>query len=141
RERARQSLASFQSGRDPRGPVSAPAPIRPATATGSNKPRFLKWFVAGGVLLLLAAAAVMLISPTKSRVSSGSTLVQSVPGSLARAGDSTTISTDEKAATEAAAPEAKRLAPEAKPIAEANRVGQSQAKADPLPQPAAPGEP
>ncbi len=141
REQARQFLASFQSGRNPRTPVSAPAPTRPATATGSNKPRFLKWFVAGGVLLLLAAAAAMFIVPIKSRVASVSTPVQPVSGTQARAGDSTKISNDEKATAEAAAPEAKPLAPEAKPIAGADRVGQGQTKAEPPPQPTPPREP
>jgi hypothetical protein len=141
REQARQFLATFQSGRNPRGPVTAPAPTRPATSTGSNRPRFLKWFVAGGVLLLLAAAAAMFISPTKSRVSSGSTPVQPVPGGQPRAGDSTKISSSEQATAEAAAPQVKRLVAEAKSIPEATRVGQGQAKADPLPQPPPPTEP
>src|SRR5258708_11902189 len=60
REQARQFLATFQSGRNPRGPVTAPAPARPGTSTGSNKPSFLKWFVAPGARLLLAAPAPLL---------------------------------------------------------------------------------
>ncbi len=141
REQARQFLASFQRGRNPRGPLSGPAPVRPATPTSSNKPRFLKWFVAGAVLLLLVAAAVKFMSSKRSSVSSVAAPPRPVAGRQATVPDSNKISSPEKATAEAAPPEAKRPPSEAKGNAEANRIAPGQTKADPAPQPASPGEP